>query len=362
MEYLKILYSDKFFNFYDKILDFGYDYIRSILWIINNLIINNDNIIFELLRSKVFSSILDYSEEQEKMDIEEKELILTIIGNVVNLSDYENILKEEDLKIIDKCFNLLIKYIYGSYQGRSLLLINQGLYYLSNLDNKFNYNKKIINEGATIKILINSKKISKINDDSITTLDYGLRIIANNLTLNDKDCEIIYSINIIDFYNNILLKFNNNFKILRDILAGLINISVGNNWELLKRSSIWEENSIQQYCCMSEELLLSYIKLTKYFIFKADYEVLKFIYNTKIIHFMIYLFTTNNLSQLINEKIIKLIDRYLKKFTKDKKESEEYSTIYHKFKDLLNLCDKINNLECQDCVEIIQNNIMNNYI
>ena len=362
MEYLKILYSDKFFNFYYKILDFGYVYIRSILWIINNLIINNDNIIFELLRSKVFSSILDYSEEQEKMDTEEKELILTIIDNAVNLSDYENILKEEDLKIIDKCFNLLIKYIYGSYQGRSLLLINQGLYYLSNLNNKFNYNEKIINEGATIKILINSKKISKINDDSITTLDYGLRIIANNLTLNDKDCEIIYSINIIDFYNNILLKFNNNFKILRDILAGLINISVGNNWELLKRSSIWEENYIQQYCCMSEELLLSYIKLTKYFIFKADYEVLKFIYNTKIIHFMIYLFTTNNLSQLINEKIIKLIDRYLKKFTKDKKESEEYSTIYHKFKDLLNLCDKINNLECQDCVEIIQNNIMNNYI
>ena len=208
----------------------------------------------------------------------------------------------------------------------------------------------------TEKILKLKFKNLKINKDVINIVDYALRIIANNLACTDKNCEIIYNLNIIDYYNNILETFDDNYNIVRDILTGLANISAGNKRIEILRSSIWEEKYIQQYCNKSEEFILEYIKITKFLLYNADNEILKFIYNSKIMHSLIYLFTTNNISELICTKIIQLIDNYLKKFNKNQKESEEYIIIYQKFKDLSNFSNKFNILEIKDVLQNIKNN------
>ena len=295
--------------------------------------------------------------DQNNIDADIKEISLKVIVFAVELSNQESLLlNEADVKIIDKSFNLLTEYAFGSNLESELSLIYRGLYYISSLDDEYKFNKRIIDKGLTIKILKLKFKNLKINKDVINIIDYGLRIIANNLTCTDKNCQIIYDLNIIDYYNNILETFDDNYNIVRDILAGLVNISIGSKRAEILRSSIWEEKYIQQYCNTSEEFIIEYIKITKYLVRNADNEIMKFIYNSKIIHYLIYLFTTNNLSELIRRKIIKLIDIYLKKFNKNQKESEEYIMIYQKFKDLSNFSDKFNNLEIQDVLENIKNN------
>ena len=312
-DYLKILYSNEYFKFYNDCLIFENNcFFYDILKLLDNLTIIDYNSNLKLLRSDVLSTILDCLTEQNSIDADIKEMSLKVIVYAVELSNQESLLNEEDIKIIDK--------------------------------------------GLTIKILKLKFKNLKINKDVINIIDYALRIIANNLTCTDENCKIIYDLNIIDYYNNILEAFDDNYNIVRDILTGLANISVGRKRTEILRSSIWEEKYIQQFCNTSEEFIIEYIKITKYLVRNADNEIMKFIYNSKIMHYLIYLFTTNNLSELLCRKIIKLIDIYLKKFNKNQKESEEYIMIYQKFKDLSNSSDKFNNLEIQDVLENIKNN------
>ena len=345
-DYLQILYTNEYFKFYYDCLIFEGDYfLYDILNMIENLIINDYNINLKLLRSDVFSSILDWLQNQTIIDSDIIEISLKIIAFAVDLSDQESLLNEADIKIIDNCFNLLVKYVFGSNSENELSWIYRGLFNISSLDDEYKFNKRIIYEGVTTKILKLKFKNLKINKDVINIVDYALRIIANNLTCTDTNCEIIYNLNIIDYYNNILEIFDDNYNIVRDILSGLANISAGSKRTEILRSSIWEEKYIRQYCNKSEEFIIEYIKITKFLIYNADNEILKFIYNSKIIHYLIDLFNTNNLSELICRKIIELIDNYLKKFNTNQKESEEYIIIYQKFKDLSNFSNKFNNLE-----------------
>ena len=85
-----------------------------------------------------------------------------------------------------------------------------------------------------------------------------------------------------------------------------------------------------------------------------------FIFETKILEYFIYLFSNNNLSELVSSKILKVIDNYLKRFKNENKENKEYLIIYHKFKELFDYCDKINNLNYKD-IPSISKNIENNY-
>ena len=84
-----------------------------------------------------------------------------------------------------------------------------------------------------------------INNFTHDIIDFALRIITNNLSLTDKECQIIYDTNIIDYYNNILIKFDDSFKIVRDILTGLANITVSSKRNIILNSSIWEEKNFR---------------------------------------------------------------------------------------------------------------------
>ena len=375
IEYFDILYSKEYLDFYYKSLAFGdnIDFFNLIITIINNLIGNNytlnnedknNNINFNLnlLRSPIFSLILDFLEEEKNTDNQSKNILLRIIKFCVDLEDIEYSIEDNDIKIVDRCFKLLVEYVCGSNSEENLNIIYRTIFNISNLDNKYKFNKKIIDEGITLKILKYKFHNIKIDANIIDIIDFGLRIIANNLTISDKDCKIIYDSNIIDYYNNILFAFKDNFKIARDIFTGLANISVGSKKNLIITSSIWEENNIQKYCNMNDEFIISYIRITTYLTYHADYETLKFIYKTKILQYLIFIFTASNIRDLIiYEKILRLINTYLEQFKDDKKESEEFKMIFHKFIDLIQSSDKINELKCLDIIKNITENIKNKY-
>ena len=306
-------------------------------------------------------SLLNYIIKNEIKNNENKLLVLKIIVTAVDLSDYEDLLKNEDIKIIDICLKILNDYLHGTNPEEILSCIYRGLYNISNLDNKFGFNIKYINEGLTLKIMMTKFYNLKVSNSIIDIIDFALRIIANNLTLTDKECQIIYDTNIIDYYNNILIAFGDSYRLARDILTGLTNIAVGSKRNIVLNSSIWEEKNIQIFCNMNDELKLHYIKICKFLIYHGNYDILKFIYNTKILHYFIFLFTTTDIDKLVGEKILKVIHSYLSRFSKENKESEEYIIIFNKFVDLMESCSKINNLNCLDLISDITEKIKNNY-
>ena len=74
-------------------------------------------------------------------------------------------------------------------------------------------------------------------------------------------------------------------------------------------------------------------------VYHGDYDILKFIYNTKILQYFLFLTTNINKNQIIFRKICRLIMSYLRKFNNEQKKNEEFQFIFHKFKEIMELSD-----------------------
>ena len=72
---------------------------------------------------------------------------------------------------------------------------------------------------------------------------------------------------------------------------------------------------------------------------------LKFLYNTKILEYLIYLLSKPSNDKKIIMKILKLVDNYLSRFNNSDKENFEYLIVFNKLKDFLNIFHDINNEE-----------------
>ena len=246
-EYLNILYSKEFLDFYNDSLIFGNDtecfnLIGNILY---SLIENNSKLNLLLLRSNIFLSILDYYKAQNEIEINNKLLTFEIINYCIDLLDQEPLIEEKDIPIINRCLDILIEQFSCSNNVEVLYQIYLGISYISGLDLDYNFNQKIINEGVTLKILKKKFYLLKTNKQLLRIIVLAMRILLNNLTCTDEDCQIIYDHNIIDYYNKILIKFDDDPKILINVLVGLTNISVGKNRNEISKSIIWDEQKIQ---------------------------------------------------------------------------------------------------------------------
>ena len=115
-----------------------------------------------------------------------------------------------------------------------MVIIYEGLFYLSVLEGEYDYCEKLIEEGVAVKILKLKSNKFKLTPDYLKIIRFSMRILANILTVTDKNCKILYDSNIIDFYNNILEKFDNDKNVVRAILYGIKNISIGSNYEIIK--------------------------------------------------------------------------------------------------------------------------------
>jgi hypothetical protein len=365
--YLKKLYNKSYFDFFNIcLIAFNNNEIfYSIEWILLNMSNNEASESFNLilLRSSVFSTILKFINENVDniLYMEDKELYLKLFNCVLDLSSIETLLEEKDVEVINKCLLIIIKDLLGSCNDVVLGLIYEGLYYISNFDDSFNFNKKIIEQGVTKKILKSQFYNLNLNKNNKKIILYALRIIANNLTLSENDCQIVYDLNIIDFYDTILAKFDDDIAITEAVFNGLSNISVGKNKKIIEKSVIFAEKKIEKYCNSTDEIRILFLKIIVFLIYDSNYETLMFIYKTKILEYFIYLFSNNNLNEVVSMKILKVIDNYLKRFKNEYKETKEYLIVYHKFKELFDFCNKINDLNCKELIFSISKNIENNY-
>ena len=365
--YLKKLYTNSYFDFFNMcLIAFNKNEIfYSIEWILLNMSNNDHSETFNLalLRSSIFSTILKFINENANniLYMEDKELYLKLCNCALDLSSIESLLEAKDVEVINECLLIIIKDLLGSCNDVILGLIYEGLYYISNLDDSFNFNKKLIEKGVTKKILKSQFYNLNLNSNNKKIILYALRIIANNLTLSENECQIIYDLKIIDFYDTILVKFDDDFAITEAVFNGLSNISVGKNKSIIKNSIIFSEKKIEKYCNSTDEIRILFIKIIIFLIYDSNYETLMFISKTKILEYLIYLFSNNNLSHLVSTKILKVIDNYLKRFKNENKENKEYLIIYHKFKELFDFCNKINDLNSKELISSISKNIENNY-
>ena len=349
------LYSNEFFLFYNNCLlyadntkNIGFtSFIYQKITLIFDILASNDksgndylNLFF--LRNPSFLKILNHYEEKNIKDQDEIISTIELITYVVDLSDEENDnLTIQDIKIIDKCLNILIYELYSKSNEELLSKIIEGIRYISNLDDNYKFNNKIINEGVTLKLL--KMKFNNLNpsENYIKIIQNSMVILANNLVLSDNTCQIIYDQNIIDYYNNILEKFDDDKKIVKFILTGLANIAVSSNREIIKDSVIWQEKRIIKYLNFGDEITFYMIKIVKYFLYKEDFEYIQFIFKTNIIKYFLDLFVAGNIGEKICLKILKLVDQYLSYFKLNLKETNEYLFVYNQYKDVFSSCEKI---------------------
>ena len=374
--YTEDLYSEEYFRFYNNCILYAENSrnneYRSLIYkkivMIFNVMAFNDNcpnydLNLLLLRSTSFLNILNYFEEKNIKDFEEIKSIIELITFVVGLCDDENtILKKDDIKMIDKCLNILISELYNNSKEEILVKIYEGIRNISDMDDEYKLNKKIINEGVTLKIL--KMKFNNINptENYIKIIQYCMMILANNLTSSDKSCQIIYNQNIIDYYNNILEKFDDNKKIVKYILSGLANISIGSNKEIIKYSIIWQEQRIIKYLSFNDEIVHKVIKIVKYFLYNASFESIQFIFNSNVLKYFMDLFVAGNIGRFISWKILCIIDNYLKLFKSELKETKEYLLIFNQYKDIFTNCEKVLLLRMENNdISDIEERIKNNY-
>jgi len=353
-DYLSMIYNDKYFDFYNECYNkSGSDEVMNeIIILLTYMTKIGDDINIKILQSKVFISVINCALNKNQ-DMDTIEMIIQLIANCLKLSiNYE--LHENEIDIINNCITILKNEVSNLGNEKIQKLCYEGLYKISKMNNKYKFNEKLIKEEIPSQIL----KIKLNNNNS--TLLYALKTFGNILTVSDKYCKTIYEKNVIEFYNNILNKFDNDYKLVNIILNCIFNISVSKFRNIIKSSIIWTQEKIQKYFNMNDKIKLIFIKIVKYMIING---ALIFIYNTKILEYLIYLLSNCNLSEKVSIKILKVVDIYLKKFNNIEKEKIEYYIIYNKFKDLFNSSEKIhnNNFINNDIIESIDKNIINNY-
>ena len=328
--YLKILYGDTFFDFYNQsFTQFGSDEITNeIIALLTYMIKINKDINVIVLKSKVFESIINYSNNKNQ-DMDVAENIIELVVICLNISS-NYILNTKEINIINVIIILLKSQLFNYENEKLQKFCFEGLYKISKLDNNYRFNSKFIKEGIPFIIF----DIKNNNNDMLIK---ELKLLGNILTESDKECKIIYKANIMDYYNDILNKYDNDNKIVYIALSNIFNISASKYRKIIKDSIIWSEEKIQKYFNMDEQIKIIFIKIIKYMVNDSNYNILIFIFNTKILEYLIYLLSTFYLGNKVSYKIMKLVNNYLNRFKESEKENVEYYIIFNKFQDLLRL-------------------------
>ena len=202
----------------------------------------------------------------------------------------------------------------------------QGLYNISKINDDYEFNKKMINEEIPRLILENKNK---------NILLYSLKTLNNILTVPDEYLNQLNLEEIISYYDSIINLYKDEDKIIYIILNGICNIADSKYINVVKSSIIWDQIIIQILFNKNEDIQLLFIEIIKYIINSGNLNNLKFIFNTKILEYLIYLISNSIKDKKIVIKILELIDNYLSRFRNCDKDNAHYLVIYNKFKDFL---------------------------
>ena len=325
-DYLKCLYNESFLEFYnDCFIKLNSEEIMNeiiiLLYYSAKINIGAD---FKILQSKVFESIINYI-LNEQQDLEFIENVIKLMIVCLNISENDE-LGEREINLIDKCL-FILKNESNINDEKIQKLCYEGLYIMSKIDDKYEFNQKMIKEGIP-------KLILKIKNKNI--LLYSLKTLTNILTVTNDDLEKIDLNEIINFYNSILHLYDDD-KIEYIILNGIYNIADSKYINIIKSSIIWSREKIQKYFNKNEKIQLMFIKIIKYIVKLGDSNSFVFINDTNILEYLIYLISNTNYNTTLAKKILKLIDIYLNIYKSYGKENFEYLVILNKFKNWINL-------------------------
>ena len=256
-EYLISLYSDKFFEFYNKcfIQSKSDEIVNKIILLLYYMANINCGINIKILQSRVFESIINFSINEDQ-DLGFKELIIKLITICLNISKNCE-LDEKGIKIIDKCLTILKN---ESIKGNEKIkkICYQGLYNISKINDDYEFNKKMINEEIPRLILeIKNKNI----------LLYSLKTLTNILTVPDEYLDQLNLEEIIRYYDSIINLYKDEDKIIYIILNGICNIADSKYINVVKSSIIWDQIIIQILFNKNEDIQLLFIEIIKYYIF-----------------------------------------------------------------------------------------------
>ena len=338
------LYDDKFLEFYDECFNqYNSDEIMNeIIYLLYYTIKINSEIKYKIIQSKVFESIINIA-LNERQDLDLTENIIKLIVVCLNIQkNYK--LNEKEINMINKCYTIL-KIEITNNNDQIQKLSYEGLYNLSKINDEYHFNHKMIKEGIP-------EIITKVIKRNI--LEYSLKVLVNILALSEN-LENINLNNVIQYFDVIINLYNEDNSFVYIILKGIFNIVDSKYINLVKSCIIWNKEMIQKILNKNENIQLLFIKIIKYIINIGDYKSIIFIYNTKVLEYLIYLISNSNQEQKLVIKVLKLIDNYLSRFINNKKEEFEYLVIYNKFKDCINLFSDIIN-EDNDFLEYIKYN------
>ena len=343
-KYLMSLYDDKFLEFYDECFNqYNSDEIMNeIIYLLYYTIKINSEIKYKIIQSKVFESIIKIA-LNERQDLDLTENIIKLIVVCLNIQkNYK--LNEKEINMINKCYTIL-KIEITNNNDQIQKLSYEGLYNLSKINDEYHFNHKMIKEGIP-------EIITKVIKRNI--LEYSLKVLVNILTLSEN-LENINLNNVIQYFDVIINLYNEDNSLVYIILKGIFNIVDSKYINLVKSCIIWNKEMIQKIFNKNENIQLLFIKIIKYIINICGYKSIIFIYNTKVLEYLIYLISNSNQEQKLVIKVLKLIDNYLSRFNNNKKEEFEYLVIYNKFKDCINLFSDIIN-EDNEFLEYIKYN------
>ena len=336
-DYFKVLFSPRFLEFYNNcfINSHSEEIMNEIILLLYHMLKLNEEINLEILSSKVFESILNFSLNDDK-DLELTESIIKLIISCLNIPKEEK-LSENEINIINKCV-IILKNEADIDDENIMQLCFKGFYLLSKINDKYKFNEKMI----TLKIpelIMGNDKIKR------QVLLYGLKTLTNILTVCDDDLEKINMKEVLNFYNSLLLKFDDDDKLVYIIFNGLYNIADSKYINLIKSCIIWKEEKIQKYFNNNEKVQFLFLKIIKYIINIGKHSSLKFIYETKALEYLIYIISNSNCEKTLMRKILKLVDNYLSRFKEENKKDIEYNIIFNKFINWINLFSEIINVE-----------------
>ena len=340
-DYLKCLYNENFLEFYNEcfIKLNSEEIMNEIIILLYYSAKINIGADFKILQSKVFESIINYI-LNEQQDLEFIENVIKLMIVCLNISENDE-LGEREINLIDKCL-FILKNESNINDEKIQKLCYEGLYIMSKIDDKYEFNQKMIKEGIP-------KLILKIKNKNI--LLYSLKTLTNILTVTNDDLEKIDLNEIINFYNSILHIYDDD-KIEYIILNGIYNIADSKYINIIKSSIIWSREKIQKYFNKNEKIQLMFIKIIKYIVKLGDSNSFVFINDTNILEYLIYLISNTNYNTTLAKKILKLIDIYLNIYKSYGKDNFEYLVILNKFKNWINLFSNVIN-EKDDELEFI---------
>lgn len=344
-EYIENLYNEKFFDFYNECFCSSYseEITNEIILLLHHITQISNDLNIKVLNSKVFNSIIFFILNEE-LDLEFSESIIKLIIACLNISqNYEP--NELEINLIDKCL-IILKTESEKDNEKIQKLCYKGLYNISKLNDKYEFNIKMIQHKIPLSIM-------KIKNKDVKKLLYELKTLTNILAVSDDYLGKINLKELILYYNEILNLYDDDDKIVNIILNGIINIADSKYAYVIESSVVWNEEKIQKYFSKNENIQLLFIKIVKYIINIGNYYSLNFIYKTKVLEYLIYLISNSNTNVKIIRKILKIVDNYLDRFKSNEKANLEYIIIYNKFINWMNLfIDEIN--EENDVFEYIK--------